>query len=52
MDSTAALAITTCRINTMFLLNYINDIELRRMIQAASCKSEEFNNFVDWVACG
>lgn len=39
-------------IRTMFLLNYINDIELRRMIQAATCKSEEFNNFIDWVAFG
>ncbi|HHX8417257.1 TPA: Tn3 family transposase [Legionella pneumophila] len=39
-------------IRTTFLLNYINDIELRRMIQAATCKSEEFNNFIDWVAFG
>jgi hypothetical protein len=36
----------------MFLLNYIGDIELRRTIQAATCKSEEFNNFIDWVAFG
>ena len=39
-------------IRTMFLLNYISDIELRRTIQAATCKSEEFNNFIDWVAFG
>ena len=39
-------------IRTMFLLNYINDIELRRVIHAATCKSEEFNNFIDWVAFG
>ena len=39
-------------IRTMFLLNYIGDIELRRTIQAATCKSEEFNNFIDWVAFG
>ena len=39
-------------IRTMFLLNYINDIEMRRMIQAATCKSEEFNNFIAWVAFG
>lgn len=37
-------------IRTIFLLNYINDIELRRVIHAATCKSEEFNNFIDWVA--
>lgn len=39
-------------VRTIFLLNYINDIELRRMIHAATCKSEEFNNFIDWVAFG
>ena len=39
-------------IRTIFLLNYINDIELRRVIHAATCKSEEFNNFIDWVAFG
>jgi len=37
-------------VRTVFLLNYINDIDLRRTIQAATCKSEEFNNFIDWVA--
>lgn len=30
-------------IRTMFLLNYINDVELRRSIHAATNKSEEFN---------
>lgn len=39
-------------IRTIFLLNYINNIELRRVIHAATCKSEEFNNFIDWVAFG
>lgn len=39
-------------VRTLFLLNYINDMELRRTIQAATCKSEEFNNFIDWVAFG
>ncbi len=39
-------------VRTMFLLNYINDIDLRRLIQAATCKSEEFNNFIDWVSFG
>jgi TnpA family transposase len=37
---------------TIFLLNYINDIDLRRMIQAATCKSEEFNDFIKWVRFG
>lgn len=39
-------------IRTIFLLNYINEIDLRRVIQAATCKSEEFNNFIDWVSFG
>lgn len=37
---------------TVFLLNYINDPELRRMIQAATCKSEEFNQFIGWIRFG
>ena len=37
---------------TIFLLNYINDPELRRMIQAATCKSEEFNQFISWIRFG
>ena len=37
---------------TIFLLNYINDPELRRMIQAATCKSEEFNQFIGWLRFG
>lgn len=37
---------------TIFLLNYINDPEMRRMIQAATCKSEEFNGFLDWIRFG
>ena len=37
---------------TIFLLNYIHDPEMRRMIQAATCKSEEFNQFIDWVRFG
>ncbi|MBN8503167.1 MAG: Tn3 family transposase [Burkholderiales bacterium] len=39
-------------IRTMFLLNYINDAELRRSIHAATNKSEEFNNFVKWLFFG
>jgi TnpA family transposase len=39
-------------VRTMFLLNYINDIDLRCIIQSATCKSEEFNNFIDWISFG
>ena len=37
-------------VRTHFLLQYIHDIELRRTISAATNKSEEFNQFADWVA--
>ena len=37
---------------TEFLLNYIDDPELRRIIQAATCKSEEFNEFIGWIRFG
>ena len=37
---------------SIFLLNYINDPDMRRMIHAATCKSEEFNEFIDWVRFG
>lgn len=37
---------------TIFLLNYINDAEMRSMIQAATCKSEEFNEFINWLRFG
>lgn len=33
-----------------FLLQYYSDEELRRIIHAATCKSEEFNNFAKWTA--
>lgn len=39
-------------VRTQFLLNYINDIELRRTIQAATNKSEEFNGFAQWLFFG
>lgn len=39
-------------VRTIFLLNYVADIELRKQIQAATCRSEEFNDFIDWVAFG
>jgi len=34
---------------TKFLLEYITDIEIRETIHAATCKSEEYNNFMQWV---
>ena len=34
---------------TMFLLEYITDIEMRESIHASTCKSEEFNDFLKWV---
>ena len=37
-------------VRTIFLLDYIQDIELRKLIFAATNKSEEFNQFADWVA--
>ena len=39
-------------VRTIFLLNYIADVELRKEVQAATCRSEEFNDFIDWVAFG
>jgi hypothetical protein len=39
-------------VRTIFLLEYISSIELRRTIQAATNKSEAFNLFVQWVAFG
>lgn len=39
-------------IRTLFLLDYISDIELRKSIHAATNKSEEFNNFVKWLFFG
>src|SRR5258708_8405558 len=37
---------------TIFLLRYLYDAELRRTIQAATNKSERFNQFVQWVSFG
>ncbi len=39
-------------VRTMFLLEYLSDVELRRLIQSATNKSERFNQFVQWVAFG
>lgn len=36
-------------VRTMFLLEYITDLDLRKTIQAATCKSEEFNEFASWL---
>lgn len=39
-------------VRTMFLLEYLSDVDLRRLIQSATNKSERFNQFVQWVAFG
>ena len=36
-------------VRTLFLLEYITDSGLRRTIHAATCKSEEFNEFARWL---
>ncbi len=39
-------------IRTTFLLDYIGDEDLRRIIQAAQNKCEGFNNFAQWAYFG
>jgi TnpA family transposase len=39
-------------VRTIFLLNYISDVDLRRTIQEAQNKNEAFNDFVDWLSFG
>jgi len=39
-------------VRTVFLLRYINEIELRQTIQSATNKSEEFNGFAKWLFFG
>jgi TnpA family transposase len=39
-------------IRTMFMLEYVDDIEVRKLIQGATNKSEQFNRFVKWVFFG
>ncbi len=39
-------------VRTLFLLDYLSDEELRKTIRAATINSEEWNNFIDWVAFG
>lgn len=37
-------------IRTTFIMNYIGDFDLRKIIHSATCKSEEFNDYVNWIA--
>lgn len=39
-------------VRALFLLRYIDEIELRKTIQSATNKSEEFNGFVKWLFFG
>ena len=39
-------------VRTRFLLNFIDDVEIRKTIHAATNKSEEFNGFVKWAFFG
>lgn len=39
-------------VRTVFLLRYINELELRQTIQSATNKSEQFNDFVKWLFFG
>lgn len=39
-------------VRTIFLLEYIGDVELRKVIQASTNKSEEFNQFIKWLFFG
>ena len=39
-------------IRTAFLLRYLNDADLRRLIQGATNKSESFNRYVQWLFFG
>ncbi len=39
-------------VRTGFLIQYLGDKELRELIQAATCKSESYNRFTQWLAFG
>jgi TnpA family transposase len=39
-------------VRTEFLLKYIGDVDLRKTINAATNKSEEFNQFIKWLFFG
>lgn len=38
-----------CTVRTIFLLQFLSDIDLRHRIQAATNKSEAFNKFAQWA---
>lgn len=37
-------------LRTTYILKYISDFDLRKEVHAATCKSEEFNEYVNWIA--
>lgn len=39
-------------IRTIFLLNYIGDVEIRKIVHSSTNKSEEFNEFIKWLFFG
>lgn len=39
-------------IRTIYLLKYINDVELRKVVHAATNKGEQFNHFTKWLFFG
>jgi TnpA family transposase len=39
-------------VRTRYLLKYIDDVETRKMVQSATNKSEEFNQFAQWLLFG
>tara|TARA_B100000949_G_scaffold154315_1_gene135650 strand:- start:1758 stop:2198 length:441 start_codon:yes stop_codon:yes gene_type:complete len=39
-------------VRTLFLLRCIDELELRKTIQSATNKSEEFNGFIKWLFFG
>ncbi len=39
-------------VRTRFLLKYIGDVDIRKMVQSATNKSEEFNQFAQWLLFG
>jgi len=39
-------------VRTLYLLHYMDDVETRKRVHAGTCKSEEFNAFLDWVSFG
>ena len=47
-----AFHVLGCAVRTGFLLQYLNDAQLRATIHAATNKSESFNHFVQWLSFG